>query len=279
MSSRSSGYSNAAYCNMYDEYENREPDDFSMYQYPYHDETFVDEMYEQDQDMEQERGREPPLGSSSRNTTPSSTPRKIRPRRQRSFSAPRNHTANVNILAPMIAQLQEPPAIRRSRSAVFCKEDRDRDDSRYELLGQRGQPTRRTIAVSQNQNRGYRVAPVRQPVTPRPQDLGTTPTRPYQKSLANLAVIPPNTRPLLPPSPPDLSPEKGSWAALPLARPSNNTLWLSGLFLLFTSTVNCLLCFYLLAKVINLLYITFLCHIIYNICKHGVRLVHNYTIG
>lgn len=253
MSSRSSGYSNTAYCNMYDDYECGEPESFSLYQC--HDETFVDEMYEQEQD---ERGREPPQGAMSRNTTPCSTPRKVpgplRPRRQRSFSAPRNHTANI--LAPMIAQLQEPPAIRRSRSAVFCKEERDdrrlsAAGSRYDLLGQRGHPTRRTIAVGQGQNRGYRVAPVRQPVSPRPQELCQP--RPYQKSLANLAVIPPNTRPLLPPSPPDVSIEKGSWASLPLARrPSNNTLYLSGLFLLFTSTLNCLLCFYLLAKVFTI---------------------------
>lgn len=248
MSSRSSGYSNTAYCNMYDDYECGEPESFSLYQC--HDETFVDEMYEQEQD---ERCREPPQGAVSRNSTPCSTPRKMRPRRQRSFSAPRNNTANI--LAPMIAQLQEPPAMRRSRSAVFCKEERDdrrlsAAESRYELLGQRGQPTRRTIAVAQGQNRGYRVAPVRQPVSPRAQELCQP--RPYQKSLANLAVIPPNTRPLLPPSPPDMSLEKSSWTSLPLARrPSNNTLYLSGLFLLFTSTLNCLLCFYLLAKVIT----------------------------
>ncbi|XP_046683262.1 uncharacterized protein LOC124369337 isoform X2 [Homalodisca vitripennis] len=270
MSSRSSGYSNAAYCTMYD---NDDQESCSMYQCD--NETFVDDVF---YDHEPERSREPPLGASgsfrfveSRSSTPSSTPRKQQQRRrQRSFSAPRNQNT-MSVLAPMIAQArcnQQTPGIRRSRSAVFCKESEDRrtslgdaSDAR-DLSTQRGHPTRRTISVGQQQ--GYRVSPARPYCEPRPRDTSLSVydlrsinssfcQKPRQcliaerKSSANLAIIPPNTRPLLSPSPLESPTKKGSWAALP-SRPTNNTLWLSGLFLLFTSTVNCLLCFYLLAK-------------------------------
>lgn len=286
MSSKSFGYSNAAYCNMYDNDDDQ--DNFSLYHS--HNETFVDEFYDQEPDLETEqRGREPPLGASgslrfveSSSSTPNSTPRKQQPhrRRQRSFSAPRHqNTPTVNILAPMIAQArshqehaaQTPqPSIRRSRSAVFFKDTDERrvyQDTR-EFAGQRGHPSRKTISVAHH-GQGHRVTPARvhcEPI-PRAQDTASsyydTSQQPRQclipasarKSAANLAIIPPNTRPLLPPSPhslnSDFSPKKASWATLPVSRASsNNTLRLSGLFLLFTGTVNCLLCFYLLAKVI-----------------------------
>lgn len=292
MSSKSFGYSNAAYCNMYDNDDDQ--DDYSLYQS--HNETFVDEFYDQDLDLESEqRSREPPLGASgslrfaeSSSSTPNSTPRKQHPhrRRQRSFSAPRHqNTATVNVLAPMIAQARshqehatqahtQQPSIRRSRSAVFYKDAEDRrvyQDTR-EFTGQRGHPSRKTISVAHGQ--GHRVTPARVHCEPFPRAQDTS--LPYydtslqtrqclipasaRKSAANLAIIPPNTRPLLPPSPrslnTDFSPKKASWATLPLTRTSsNNTLRLSGLFLLFTGTVNCLLCFYLLAKVLLIMFL------------------------
>lgn len=246
MSSRSSGYSNGAYCNMYDN-DADEQDSFFLYQC--NNETFVDDMsvYECGGG-----GREQPLGASgslrtaeSRTSTPNSTPRKSQPsRRQRSFSAPRNVpiSTTMSVLAPMVAQARC-PTIRRSRSAVFAKETEDRRTSLCEV-GQRGHPSRRTISVGQNH--GYQVRPSHEP----PPSASF-----YDLRRQNLAVIPPSTRPLLTPSPPAVrfSPTKtkGSWASTPLPRPSSsaNTLRFSGLFLLFTSTVNCLLCFYLLAQV------------------------------
>lgn len=252
MSSRSSGYSNAAYCNMYDN-DADEHDSFFLYQC--NNETFVDDISV----YESGGGREQPLGASgtlrlpeSRTSTPNSTPRKSQQhRRQRSFSAPRNASASttMNVLAPMVAQARC-PTIRRSRSAVFSKDAEDRRTSLCEV-GQRGHPSRRTISVGQNQ--GYRVRPSHDP----PPSASF-----YDLRRQNLAVIPPSTRPLLTPSPPAaiFSPAKtakGSWATTTLPRPSSstNTLWLSGLFLLFTSTVNCILCFYLLAEVSNFPYL------------------------
>lgn len=247
MSSRSFGYSNAAYCNMYDN-EMDDQDNFFLYQC--NNETFVDDMcgYECGGG-----GREQPLGASgsfrlaeSRTSTPNSTPRKSQHnRRQRSFSAPRNVPASttMSVLAPMVAQARC-PTIRRSRSAVFAKETEDRRTSLYEV-SPRGHPSRRTISVPQNP--GYQVRPSHEP----PPSASY-----YDLRRQNLAVIPPSSRPLLTPSPPtvNFSPSKGtkgSWAPTALPRPSSsaNTLRFSGLFLLFTSTVNCLLCFYLLAQV------------------------------
>ncbi|XP_054290588.1 uncharacterized protein LOC129005653 [Macrosteles quadrilineatus] len=129
----------------------------------------------------------------------------------------------------MIAQARvASTGIRRSRSAVFTED-----------FPHRGTPARRTICQPNYQHR----------VIPQYQEPPMSSWEPLLPQNRNLAVIPPNARPRPHPRPEPLppSPNKGSWATLPASTPTN-TLFLSGLFLIFASTINCLLCFYLLAK-------------------------------